>query len=137
MKKRAGILVGNIVFIILNLIFLTMLILFITRQGSGAILLEQSYAKQISLIFDSAKPGMTIFLDFEKGIEEVKENFGEEYLKKDKFNQEIITFKDNLVTVKLEKGNREGYSYSFFHDIDLNKFSYYIEGEGVYFVFEK
>jgi hypothetical protein len=136
-NKRAGILVGNVVFIILNLIFLTILILFIARQGSGVVLLEQSYAKQIALIFDSAKPGTTIFLDFEKGIEKIKKNFGESYIEKEKFSEEIVTFKDNIVTVKLDKGARQGYSYSFFNDIELDKFGYYIDEGGIYFVFAR
>ena len=137
-SKRGGILIGNIVFIILNLLFLTMLVLFIARQGSGIILLEQSYAKQIALVFDSAKPGMTVFLDFEKGIDKIKDNFGEDYLKQDKLKKEIITFNDNVVTVKLDdKGDRRGYSYSIFNDFDLNKVGYYIEEEGIYFVFQR
>lgn len=116
MKKRAGILVGNIVFIILNLIFLTMLVLFIARQGGGAILLEQSYAKQIALIIDSAKPGMQIYLNMEDALEIARKKLGEEHL------NEIIKIKDNIVTVKLS--DKSGYSYSFFNDIEI-KGKYY------------
>ena len=41
-NKRGNILVENIVFIILNLVFVAILILFIMRQGIGAVVLEQS-----------------------------------------------------------------------------------------------
>ncbi len=137
-NKKAAILVENVIFIILNLIFLSLLIFFIARQGGGVILLEQSYAKQIALVFDSAKPGMTIFVDFEKGIEKIKSNFDESYYKDvDKFKSTILNFKDNIVTVKLKGGDRLGYSYSFFNDIDLNNINYYVNEEmgGIYFIF--
>ncbi|GAJ02310.1 unnamed protein product [marine sediment metagenome] len=53
MKKRGTILAENIIFITLNILFLVILILFIWKQGAGAIVLEQSYAKQIALLVDS------------------------------------------------------------------------------------
>ena len=63
MKKRGQILVENIVFIILNLVFLTILILFIFSKSGSEANLEEKYSKQIALIIDSAKPGMTIHLN--------------------------------------------------------------------------
>jgi len=99
----------NVVFIILNVLFLTILILFLARQGQGAIVLEQSYAKQIALLIDSAKPGMTIILDMGKAKDLAEKN-GLEF-------KDIVTKTDNIITVKLsEKG---GYSYSFFNDVDV------------------
>ena len=64
--KKGAILMENVIFIILNILFITILILFLLRQGQGAVLLEQSYAKQIALLIDSAKPEMTIILDMTK-----------------------------------------------------------------------
>ena len=55
LKKKGSILTGNIIFILLNLLFLSILILFLIKQGEGAIVLEESYAKQIALLIDSAK----------------------------------------------------------------------------------
>ena len=104
------ILMENIVFIILNLIFLMILILFLARQGEGAVLLEQTYAKQIALLIDSAKPGMVMVIDMEKGKKVAEKNsvdFGE-----------IVKVNGNVVTVRLsEKG---GYSYSFFNDVGVS-----------------
>ena len=53
-KKRGEIVLENIIFIILNLAFLTILVLFIISQGNGSVILEQSYAKQIALLIDAA-----------------------------------------------------------------------------------
>ena len=101
----------NIVFIILNLIFLMILILFLARQGEGAVLLEQTYAKQIALLIDSAKPGMVMVIDMEKGKTLAEKN-GLEF-------GEVIKVNGNVVTVRLsEKG---GYSYSFFNDVNVGK----------------
>ena len=108
--KRGNILVENIIFIILNLIFLAILILFLLKQGSGAIVLEQSYAKQIALLIDSAKPGMLIKLEMGQAKEFAEKNGID-------FN-EIVKINDNVVIVKLsEKG---GYEYSFFNDVDVS-----------------
>jgi len=106
--KKANILTENIIFIILNLVFLTILVLFVFSKAGGVAVLEEKYAKQIALIIDSAKPVMTIKLNMQDALE-----------KKDKgFNEKIVLIKDNIVTVKLrEKG---GYSYSFFNDVKVD-----------------
>ena len=97
----------NVIFIILNILFLAILILFLLRQGQGAIILEQSYAKQIALLIDSAKPGMTIILDMSKA-KELAEKKGIEF-------KDIVIKTDNIITVRLsEKGG-----YSYFNDVNV------------------
>ncbi len=133
--KKGELLVGNIIFIILNLMFLTILFLFITQQGSGLTLLEQSYAKQIALVFDSAKPGMTVFLDFEEGFNKIEENIGVNYQL-----EKVIKINENIVTVKLDNSSkRKGYSYAFFNNISLARLDKDIREDigrkGIYFVF--
>ncbi len=109
-NKRGNILTQNIIFIILNLVFLSILVIFLFSKMDNAALLEEKYAKQIALILDSAKPGMRIFLNMEDAIKIAeKEN---QDLKK------IVSVQDNVVTVQLrEKGS---YSYSFFNDLDYD-----------------
>ena len=110
MGKRGTILMENLIFIILNLVFLSILVLFLFSKMGNAAVLEERYAKQIALVIDSAKSGMTIYLDMENAIDKAeKENWPLD---------NIVTIQDNVVTVKLrEKG---GYSYSFFNDIKVN-----------------
>jgi len=109
-KRGTNILTENVMFIILNLIFLTILILFVFSKAGGAAVFEEKYAKQIALTLDSAKPIMTITLNMQDALDKKEKDFDE---------NNIITIKDNIVTVKLrEKG---GYSYSFFNDIEVNK----------------
>ena len=108
--KRASILTENMVFMLLNLAFIIILILFIAKQGAGAIVLEQSYAKQIALLIDYSKPVMVIKLDMGEAMEVAKENGIIDPL-------EIVKINENIVTVKLsEKG---GYSYAFFNDVEV------------------
>lgn len=116
MKKRGTILAENIIFIILNLVFLTILIIFIARQGSGAIVLEQSYAKQIALLVDSAKPVMIIKLNMDKAQKLADKNEVD--------FKDVVKINENIVTVKLS--DRGGYSYSFFNDVNVTA---YPEGE--------
>lgn len=109
MKKRGQILVENIIFIILNLIFLAVLILFIYSKSGGGAVLEEKYSKQIALLIDSAEPGMIIHLNMEDAIKKANEN---------NFKDKIVNVEGNVVIVKLrEKG---GYSYSFFNNVDVS-----------------
>ncbi len=112
MKKRGEILIENIIFIILNVIFVSILIFFLFKQGSGAILLEQTYSKQIALMIDSAKPVMEIKLNMEKAKKVAEEN-------KIDFS-EIVSITGNVVKVKLSQ--KGGYEYSFFNDVEAKAF---------------
>ncbi len=111
MKKRGEILIENIIFIVLNLIFLTILVLFLARQGEGAVILEENYAKEIALMIDSAKPIMTLRLDMSDARELAEKN-GIDF-------KEVVKINKNVVTVKLSKDS--GYSYSFFNNVDVSK----------------
>ena len=112
MKKRGQILVENIIFIVLNLIFLTILILFLYSKTGGEAILEEKYSKQIALLIDSAKPGTTIQLNMEDAINKASDN---------NWNEKIVFIEGNKVTVKLrEKG---GNSYLFFNDIVVSVLS--------------
>jgi len=120
-------LIGNVVFIILNLVFLSILILFIVNKGGGIESLEQSYAKQIALIVDGAQPGMKITIDMLDGAEAGAEWYEENYAGS-------VRYVDNVVYVKLSE--ESGYSYSFFNDVEIS-YDVYPEGQVVMVVGEK
>ncbi len=108
MKKRANILTENIIFIVLNLAFLTILFLFVFSKMGAAAVLEEKYAKQIALILDAAEPNMKIELDISDAIEKKEKKFPE---------GGIVTIYKNIVTVKLR--DKGGYSYSYFNNVDV------------------
>ena len=109
LDKRGNILTQNIIFIILNLIFLSILIVFLFSKMGSAAILEEKYAKQIALILDSAEPGMIISLNMKDAIKIAN--------KENQDLDDIISIQENVVKVQLkEKGD---YSYSFFNDVDV------------------
>ncbi len=106
-NKKGNILTQNIIFIILNLVFLSILIIFLFSKMGSVAVLEEKYAKQIALILDSAEPGMIISLNMKDAIKIAN--------KENQDLDDIISIQNNVVKVQLrEKG---GYSYSFFNDI--------------------
>ena len=115
-NKKGNILTENIIFIILNLVFLSILVVFLFSKMGSAAILEEKYAKQIALILDSAEPRMTIHINMKDAIKIAK--------KENRDINNIVSIQDNVVSVQLrEKG---GYSYSFFndivHDVDFSVF---------------
>jgi hypothetical protein len=84
--------------------------LFLFRQGSGAVVLEESYAKQIALLIDSSRPGMIFRLNMEEGRKLAEKN--------DIPFEDVVVISDNIVRVKLS--DKGGYSYSFFNDVDVS-----------------
>jgi hypothetical protein len=126
--KKGELLIENIVFMILNLAFLSILVLFLMKQGGSGALYEEAYSKQIALLLDSAKPGMVMTLNFEKGME----------LAKDKgvlFNNTVIIDNDaNKVYVKLsDSGGKE---YHFFNEVQAYAFPDKADGQynGMYII---
>jgi hypothetical protein len=111
-NRKGNILPENVIFIILNLLFLTILIGFISKQGNGAIVLEQSYAKNIALLIDSAKPITEMTLDMKDAFNLAKKN-GIPL-------EEIVKIDGNTVTVKLSSGG--GYQYSFFNNVEVTAY---------------
>ncbi len=109
MQKRGNILTENIIFIILNLVFVVILVLFIFSRMSGEGVLEEKYAKQIALIVDGAKPVMEIHLNMQDAVEKAKSN--------GIAPENIASISENIVNVKINSRG-EGYDYSFFNNVD-------------------
>jgi len=111
-KRGEDTLLENIIFIILNLVYLAALVFFLSKQGSGVIILEQSYAKNIALLIDSSKPVMEMRLNMEDAMKLAEKN--------GIAREDIVKIDGNIVRVKLsEKG---GYEYSFFNNVDVTAY---------------
>ncbi len=119
--------IENIIFIILNLVFIAILIFFLISRSGTAAVLEEKYAKEIALLLDSAKPGMIISLNMEDAIKVAEEKLGEDKLSR------IVDVTDNVVTVKLRDNG--GYSYSFFNNLTFtNCYLNELDNEYVFFI---
>ena len=111
-NRRGTLLIENVIYIILNGVFLFAIALFLIKQGSGAIVLEQAYSKEIALIADSAQPLMLIKINLDKGKKIAEEN-GIDF-------KEIVKIEGNIVNVKLS--NNGGYNYAIFNDVEVKAY---------------
>lgn len=109
-SKKGNILTENIVFIILNLIFLTILMLFLFSKIDSTAVLEEKYAKQIALMIDSSMPDMTISFNMKDAHDKLEEGLDW---------ADAVKINGNKVFVKLS--DRGGYEYSFFNNVDVGK----------------
>jgi len=109
MKKRGNLITENVIFIILNLVFLAIMVVFLVTKASDAAPMEEKYAKEIALMIDVAKTGMITNFDMSDAVNKAK---------KEEFDlTKIVTFTDNTVLVRLRQDGK-GYSYSFFNDVN-------------------
>ncbi len=141
MKKKGNILAENIIFIILNLAFIGIIVLFISMKTGDAAVLEEVYAKQIALMIDAAKPNMIISLNIDEGIKKLAE---EKNKKIDELTSEeienTVKIQGNTIIVKIREGEGKSYSYSFFNNINVTPPKFNKEKNELYFTtkaFEK
>jgi len=107
-SKKANLLTENVVFIIITILFISMLFVFVTRASSKTILVEEAYAKKIALIVDSAKAETNLLLNINKLLEE-RVDIGEE---------DVVRIVDNKVFVQLSSSS--GYGYGVFNDVNVD-----------------
>jgi len=109
MNKRGDQLIETIMFIMLNLIFFASLFYFVYRTGNSAIAYEQSYAKEIALLIDNAKPGTNILLNVQDGLKIAKDS-GQDLSR-------MFSARDNKVFVDLT--GKGSYSSAYFSDYNV------------------
>lgn len=109
-KQASDILMENVIFIIIVVLFFAIMFLFISRIGTNSEIYEQVYAKQIALLIDKAKDGTSIEMDISKLSDLAKKN---------RYYGEIIKIDSSLgiVNVRLASGN--GFDYKFFNKINV------------------
>ena len=128
-KKGGTFLLSTTMFIVLNIIFFILLVIFVYRSSTGALVYEQTFAKQIALLLDASEPGMKIVVDVGKlnglaednkyvgkvvALNEVKHSvdvrvdmdggYRQIYFSGNKFD---LSFKDNLLTIEVMEGENE------------------------------
>lgn len=124
MDRRGELLVENVIFIILNLVFLGIMIIFLVNQSSGSLTMEETYAKQIALVVDAARPGMSMEINMKDVYDEAKKN-------NFPFDK-VVSVSNNFVTVKLSDDG--GYSYHYFNNVSVNPYPGQDGSEGNYII---
>lgn len=113
MNKRGDTLViETVTFTLFNLIFFIGMLFYIYNAGNQNSILEQTYAKQIALLVDNAKPDMAILIN----INDIKEVAVNNNYPLDKIFS--VDKQTNMIKVSLGRGG--GYSYSYFSDYDVH-----------------
>jgi len=114
-NKKAGsdILQPYVIFIVLNLIFMSVLLFFISSKINGVSVLEESYAKNIALLIDASTPVLEMKLNMEDAFNLAEKN--------KILRDEIVKIENNSVTVKLSATS--GYTYNFFNDADVTAYA--------------
>lgn len=104
-KKAEDIVIGVIIFIILNLIFFAAMMLFVVKSGSGANVIERAKARQIALVIDEMRENTEIEINLSDLYDEAEDN---------KFIGYVVVpnFEDNKITVQVIEG--KGNDYYFF-----------------------
>lgn len=101
-------------FVILNVVFLSFLIIFLTMAMTGNGLNEKIYAKKICLAIDSMKPGTEIALYLPKLFDIAQRN---------NFNGEIVSIDYSKGTINVKVADDEGYTFNYFTKLDAGSFS--------------
>jgi hypothetical protein len=107
-KNGSEILIGNVVYIVIVILFFATMFGFVIKQSSNVHSYEEINAKKIALVIDSLNQGSEAVIDVQDAL---------------KVNQGIsepISINGNSVVVKLSQ--RTSYSYSFFNanKVELN-----------------
>lgn len=111
-NKKGQLLVGNVVFIILNLVFLSIVVLFLVQHGNSVSELEEVYAKKAALMIDSSQPVMKLKFDMRDGLEKTKEENVD--------FRDALRIEDNKVIVSLSSDT--SHSYHFFNDVEVSAY---------------
>jgi hypothetical protein len=112
-RRGAELLQQYVIFIVLNLIFMSVLLFFISSKINGVSVLEESYSKNIALLIDASTPIMEMKLNMEDAFDLAEKN----KISRD----EIVKIENNSVIVKLSATS--GYTYGFFNDVDVTAYA--------------
>ena len=105
--KRGEDIFMNVIFIVANLLFFSMFMIFVFKASTGAMIYEQAYAKQIAMLIDYSEPKTDIKIDFSKAISVAKENEKiQNLVKVDEVNKEVI----------VSLSGQGGYGMKYFSD---------------------
>jgi len=113
MKKKGSVdlLSAVVIFLILNVLFFSVMFAFVYISGSKARIYEQAYSKQIALVIDEARPGTIVTVDLSKVYEVAR--------KEKRFDKMIILdAENNIIEVRLQNAG-EGYKTKYFSSTNV------------------
>ncbi len=114
-KRGQNLALPVVIFIILNIIFFSVMFLFVQRVSSSALIYEEIYAKKIGLLLNRAEPGMQFQIDVTDLIEIALKN----EVDPKEINKLIkIDSEKGIVIVKAKPEG--GFNYPYFSIIEID-----------------
>ncbi|MEM4181900.1 MAG: hypothetical protein QXX68_01970 [Candidatus Pacearchaeota archaeon] len=116
-NKRADMIYPIVIFIVLNIIFMSLMLIFVNRVSSEALRYEEIYAKKIGLMLNRAERGDFFEINITDLIKNAQKNRMDS-----KFMQEemiIINTTESFVQIKTKKEG--GFVYHFFSKIEIDE----------------
>lgn len=107
-RYKRGIIIGDVIFIILNVAFFAMLLYFVRDRCLGENIKEKILTRQIALLINSAEPETLLIFNVQEYLKIAKENKIQE--------QDFIKIENGLVSVAL---NGDKSNYPFFSDYKI------------------
>ena len=109
--KRGEDIFPNVIFLVVNILFFSMLMIFVFKASTGAMVYEQAYSKQIAMMIDYSKPKTDIKIDLSQAINVAKENKKiQDLVKIDEINKEVI----------VSFSGQGGYGMKYFSDYSVS-----------------
>ena len=106
-RNKKGVLTGTVIFLILNVVFFTLVLFFASQSISGLDIKEKILAKQIALFVNSAKPETLMIFNIQKYIDMAEKKLEVE---------NIVKIEDGNIKVKL---NEDTFVYPHFSDYNI------------------
>lgn len=110
-KKGDATFLETLIFIVLNLIFFFIIMIFVYNAGTQSFIYEQSYAKQIALIVDNAEPDMAVMIKTDDLIPFLA--------KSNKPLDKVFSVNPSNNEVRVSLSSSGGYSYRYFSNNDV------------------
>lgn len=109
MNKRGTFVIEDVILVILVIVFVTIIMVFVSKQSSNVYIKEEMAAKEIALAIDSARAGTEVKIHFEEYLDKMEEGI---------VNPIKIDNDKNEVVVQLSE--KTGYRYGFFNDVSVS-----------------
>lgn len=101
----------TVVFLLIVLAFFAIIMVFVYKSAYGSAIYEQTYAKQIGLMIDGSKPGMTISVDMGKIVDLSKSKKEKAY---------IFRINNEAKEISVSSSEKGGYSFQYFSGYNVS-----------------
>jgi len=131
MKKKGGadLITGNVIFLILNILFFSVVFTYIMTSSESVNFYEELYSKQVASMIDASRPGTTLILNMGKFYDVFERDIEAGKIREEDFLS--IDSKNKKVSFSFLKNNPRIYSQKFLNDVQVD-----YKVQGVFLILE-